>query len=107
MKERFEEYYPDGTLKRTGYKNKLGNIDGFVIIYNEDGTEKEKLKYDNGMRLGNVLMGLSSEEIIQKLIVEGEAIDINEIGQDELYDEGDDVSLAKASTLLTAKKYYE
>lgn len=103
MGKKFEEYYDNGNLKRTGFKNEHGNIDGYVITYNEDGTEKEKIKYGNGMRIGNPFNNKSADEILDKLGGETEETDIfnGEKADTEMI-----IDSKIASTLLMGEKYY-
>lgn len=103
MKARFEEYYENGSIRKTGYRNEFGNIDGFVILYNEDGTEKEKLRYSNGMKIGNPFENKSASEVLDKIGGNVEEIDPfeNEIADTEIM-----IDSKFASTLLMGDKYY-
>ncbi|MGF6906818.1 hypothetical protein [Fusobacterium sp. PH5-44] len=106
MKNRFTEFYENGNLRKTGFRNELGNIDGFVILYNEDGTEKEKLKYNNGMRLGNVLENMNDDEFSRILSEETDLVVTDELA-DEMPTETIILTKQEASKLLNGSKYYE
>ena len=106
MKEKFEEFYENGNLKRSGYKNEWGKIDGYVILYDENGIEKEKLKYENGMRLGNVLAGRSDKELKEILINETDLAPVEDLGEDDLSEDAEEIKLPELSTLLKGEKYY-
>ena len=106
MKEKFEEFHENGNLKRSGYKNEWGKIDGYVILYDENGIEKEKLKYENGMRLGNVLSVLSDEELKEILVNETYLIPVEDMGEDDLSEDAEEMQLQELSALLKGEKYY-
>ena len=105
MKEKFEEFYENGSLKKRGYKNEWGKIDGYVILYDESGEEKEKLKYENGMRLGNALEGLDDESF-KKILNEETDIIVDEDLEDEIPAEITLLTPKEATAYLKSDKYY-
>ncbi len=98
--KRYEEFYPDGTLKESCPLNKWGELDGWCIRYNSHGEEIEKVFYDNGIYMGNPFNGKTPEEIVDMLGGTIEEDFTDEPGEEYI------VTPQFASTLLNGDEYY-
>lgn len=98
----YEEFYDNGQLKCRCPLNINGNLNGYMVCYDEKGNEIEKIKYSDGICLGNPFKNKNFDEIFDML---GE--DTNNPFQDE---EPDSQEIYKdresLSTLLKGEKYY-
>lgn len=100
-KEIHELYYENGVLKEYCSLNIKGELTGYLIKYDDQGEEIEKILYENGLRLGNPFENLTPEEIVEKLGGEIEQDYIDEVGEEF------EITPEVASTMLKGKKYYK
>lgn len=96
-----ELYYENGMLKEYCSFNIKGELTGYLIKYDDQGEEIEKILYENGLKLGNPFENLTPEEIVEKLGGEIEQDYINEVGEEF------EITPEVASTMLKGKKYYK
>ena len=62
------KYYEDNvTIKEKGKRNNQGNIHGIVTLYDRQGNEIEKVRYSNGIFLGNPFNNKTPLEIADEL----------------------------------------
>lgn len=96
-----ELYHDNGVLKEYCSLNIKGELTGYLIKYDDQGEEIEKILYENGLRLGNPFENLTPEEIVEKLGGEIEQDYIDEVGEEF------EITPEVASTMLKGKKYYK
>ena len=89
------KYYEDNvTIKEKGKRNNQGNIHGIVTLYDRQGNEIEKVRYSNGIFLGNPFDNKTPLEIIESL---GELIDRT---QDYINLSGNEIEIDKKMASL-------
>ena len=64
--EIWRTYYSSGKLKEE-VPVKRGKLNGIGILYAEDGTILEKRIYKNDILMGNPYIGMSAEQLAEKL----------------------------------------
>ena len=96
----YKEFYPNGVLKESCPVNFMGELHGWCICYDEQGKEIEKVRYENGMYMGNPFANKTGVELVEALGGSIEEDFINEPGEEEI------LTPELASTLLKGEKYY-
>ena len=64
--EMWRAYYSSGRLKEE-VPIKRGKLNGIGILYDEDGNIVEKRIYKNDILMGNPYIGMSAEQLAEKL----------------------------------------
>lgn len=64
--EMWRTYYSNGKLKEE-VPIKRGKLNGIGILYSEDGNIIEKRIYKNDILMGNPYVGMSAEQLAEKL----------------------------------------
>lgn len=98
----YRAYHTNGILREKCPLNFNGDLHGWMIIYNEEGNEVEKIEYKNGISFGNPFQSKSFEETAEML-----GLDPEEDGE-FLGEPDNEVELTPelASTMLKGEKYY-
>lgn len=99
-KKLYKAFHQNGKLKEVCPINILGELHGWCIRYDETGEEIEKIRYENGMYMGNPFTNKTGIEIVEALGGTIEEDFINEPGEEEI------LTPELASTLLKGEKYY-
>lgn len=62
----WRDYYPDGSLKEE-CPLVYGRLHGVATLYNQDGSVKEKIIYENDLLMGNPFKGANPDDIARDL----------------------------------------
>ncbi|MGL4866030.1 MAG: hypothetical protein ACRC4T_23310 [Cetobacterium sp.] len=101
-KKYYESFYPNGKIKERCPLSRSGSRQGWLIKYDENGKEIEKLLYDNGILIGNPFENKNMIEISDKIGIsfEENPFKNEEADTEEIFEK------KNLSSLLYGREYY-